>query len=600
MIKFNRTLVYTHKFDKWQYIEVTNYDTPQYSTLEDISSDEESILNCINVNQDEIAYYYLNGYYYQVISTPKDLLQHIKYTPKDNRKHELNRGFHEWKCIINDIDTIPLKLVEFAFKIYLKQHQNCEVDLSQTNCSLNDENISKFLYLANELLGLNIFYKVYSKENKKSVPSSNDGTTISFKDIKDLISSNGIYPTYLNIFVHNLKVSPKINIVNNEENLNTLKWILNSCSKDLENYHDYINIFLTNSGISINNKNIWNYIDNYNIQNSYSLKMINRLKITLNDMISVIINTKHINKSLYLIYIKIINNISFEELKEFLENKKNQSLLDNIYDILKSHKFDNLEVDLSNFKKILNNTNLTSNSIYTLLKLIKSTCIPKNLLLDIVGNIIKDKYNQLFELKKDILNNNSLNLLKNIGVILQFKYHIDISKDLKKFSNKYYQRLFRILMDINVISIECNNGLFKKDNFILDNTAFKNLNKISSQLFWIYNPNFDFSNITYIEKILILTTPELLLKFIDFCETSQKEEKLLYIFIQDNSFLNIGTIQCEYLKYILYQLLGNSNTLNDLLNSLNLQVSLDRCKKYINTLKDYFKKDIIAIHKFSI
>lgn len=599
MIVFNRTLVYTHKFDKWQYIVVNNYDTKKYSILDGLSNDEESILHCINNNQFEMAYYFLNDCYYQVISTPRDLLKHIEYSQKDNRKHELNRGFHEYKFSISDTDTIPLALFEFAIKIYMENKHGCEIDLSQVDFTQNDENISKFLYVANSLMGLNVYYKIYSSETLNSMPSKNDSITISIGDIKDLISNEGIYPTYLNIFVYNLGANIKVDIVNEAENVNTLKWILNSTPNVIENQRGNIRKFLSYSGLSIDINNVWNLIDDYSIKNQYALDTILNLNITLNDIVSSMINTSNIQSSLYEKYLNTVVDTTTTSLENFLNDTKNQDRLDKVYNKISNLNFKQPCLDFENFKNNVINIELSPNSDTTMMKLLKSMCLDDDLIIDIINSILKNQYLTLLS-EKDILSPLGLNILKNIITIVQFEYSSNqINSKLRTSSKIFYDSIFKELMNINPISIEENKKIFQKAIFNLDGETFKSINRFAVLLFKIYNPKFNFENISGQEKILILTTPELLLKFINFCDTNSHEDLVSSLFMEDEKMLNIGMVQVEYIKYILYQLLDDTKILTELLNSLNLAISLKDCKWYLEKLKKSLK-DMLNIHKFIV
>lgn len=615
MLNFVRNLVYTHKFDSWQYIVVTDRNSKRYSVAESIQSDEESILNCVNTNQDETAYYYLGGKYYVVVSTPKDLLAHIPYSPKDNRKHDMNRGFHEFQLYLNGSDTIPIKLVEFAFRIYFEGKKDCEIDLSSTGYALDDDNISKLLYITNALLGLNVFCTVSTSMPKMS-PSED---TLPLKDIDTIISSDGICQTYLKIFTYNVNSQKKIDVIDDTQNLKTLKWILNSPQEELDEYHTYINLFFTRCGIPINYKNLWQLIDDYTINNRYSLDMVSKLNVTLNDVMSVMDNTRRIEERLYYKYISIIDGTTPADLKRFLTVEENCECLERIYQKLNGLNYEK-NFRLESFKETLIGLDLLPTEVYTLLELIKSMDLSERLSLDITYNVLKRQYKDILSLK-DVLDDSSLTLLENVETILQFEYPKPINGKLKERSEKYYQSVFRNLMDVNVISFKKNDRTFsllthsgkltltvpirynknflKKSAYALDIEGFGKVNQISDRMFSLSNPNFDFSALSSNEKVLTLTTPELLLKFMDFCYLNHKAETLTETFKEGATIINVGLRQIEYLKYIVYQLFDNSNTLDGLLNDLQLEIPLNVCKKYLKKVRKVLKRTL-DIHNFLI
>jgi hypothetical protein len=524
----------------------------------------------------------------------------------------MNRGFYEYEFSITDDDTIPLELVNLAFNLYFDGKHSCDVDIAKLKCpkdgsiplQLDDDNISKFLYLTNEILSLNLCYKIHNNPTGLKV----SGVNVPIREVKRVLSVGEMYLTYIKMFVYNYNDGIKFDVVTPTRNRETLKWIFNAPMDSFENHHQYVNFFMQRCEVTINRVNVWDFIDDYSIQNTYALNTVIALKVSLDDIISVLINTQRLESPLYDKYVSTIEETSVEELQTFLSDEQNQQRLNEVYERLSVLNLENSQ-PLENLCNALSVLELSPTDTSILLLLFKSLYLSKDAYLDTLYELLKALYEHILS-SDDLLNERTIKLLQKIGIVLQaeYPYGKEFTESLSIRTQRLHRETFDRLINISAITIgdnprrfkpftyygklnlltpiRCNKTFLKKTSLNFDSETFKDISRVLSQYFWIYNPNFDFSHLNGYEKILVLTTPELLLKYIYYYDTDDDADSMEYIFMDGDYPLNIGATQVLQLKHNIYHLLNDKQNLSDLLELLKVDISIKDCMKYLKALKE--------------
>lgn len=589
MLTLNRMLVYTHKFDKWEYITLQDPNSTEYSTLSDLDSTQKKVLTYVSDTKQETTHYFQNGFYYNVVSTPNDLLQHIPYTPKDNRKHEMNRGFYEYSLPISDNDTVPLDVLSLALQLYIDGKSNCEVDISKFNAlsqQSRQECIAKFLYISNELLKLN----VYLKESSTTSVTPISNATVNFSIVKGIIDTTSVYLTYLNIFYFNTRSSDKISVENTSIVDNTLKYIFNTSNDTIRQHLDSIKVFLEQCRVPITIDNIWNYVENHSMQNSIATGKVLALQLSLNDMLSLIVNTKSVGSATFSKYLEVLNNTPVDSLQEFLNSTDNTTPLHTVHEKLSPIQ-DKPSTDVNLFISKLRSMEFTSENLSTLMELLKSMCLPNDTLATALSTVLTSHYEDILN-SQNLLLSKTATLLDNISLILNFNYNDNsINATLRKFTEALYSQAVKKFMGVNAVSIDDT----KKPNFMdksilsLNVEDFQTLSGLFYKLFLVQNHSLDFTALTENEKVLILCTPELLLQYIDYCDPLNNDKLLPELFQHKGNLINIGMVQVQYIKYVLNTALEDTKTLPTTLTDLGLDLTTKKLKVHTKKLKKFLE-----------
>jgi hypothetical protein len=146
-------------------------------------------------------------------------------------------------------------------------------------------------------------------------------------------------------------------------------------------------------------------------------------------------------------------------------------------------------------------------------------------------------------------------------------------------------------MGINAITIDDSKKLnfMEKSILSLNVEDFQTINLLYYKLFLAKNPSLDFSKLTEYEKVLVLCTPELLLRYLDYCETLSDEKLPTELFQNKGNLINVGMVQVQYIKYILCTVFEDSKTLPTTLTDLGLELSIKRLKVHTKKLRKFFE-----------